>query len=114
MSDPFSKNTAISAAEAAKIVPRAEFRVFGQGIISAVQARMWEAGAVLQKVGVVPQQIAGGEVFPAMEKGTIDAVEWVGPYDDEKLGFYKIAKYYYYPGFWEGGAMLHMVVGQEK
>jgi TRAP-type mannitol/chloroaromatic compound transport system substrate-binding protein len=72
------------------------------------------AGAVLQKVGVVPQQIAGGEVFPAMEKGTIDAVEWVGPYDDEKLGLYKVAKFYYYPGWWEGGAMLHNFINLDK
>ena len=61
------------------------------------------AGQVLQKVGVVPQQLAGGDIYPALEKGTIDAAEWVGPYDDEKLGFQKVAKYYYYPGFWEGG-----------
>ena len=61
------------------------------------------AGQVLQKVGVVPQQIAGGDIYPALEKGTIDAAEWVGPYDDEKLGFAKVAKFYYYPGFWEGG-----------
>ena len=47
---------------------------------------------------MVPQQIAGGDIYPALEKGTIDAAEWVGPYDDEKLGFYKVAKYYYYPG----------------
>src|SRR3954462_11935039 len=60
------------------------------------------AGQVLQKVGVVPQQIAGGDIYPALEKGTIDAAEWVGPYDDEKLGFQKVAKYYYYPGWWEG------------
>ena len=52
----------------------------------------------------MPQQIAGGDIYPALEKGTIDAAEWVGPYDDEKLGFYKVAKYYYYPGWWEGGA----------
>ena len=56
------------------------------------------AGTVLQKIGVVPQQIAGGDIYPALEKGTIDAAEWVGPYDDEKLGFYKVAPYYYYPG----------------
>src|SRR5512143_3081535 len=62
------------------------------------------AGLVLQKLGVVPQQIAGGDIYPALEKGTIDAAEWVGPYDDEKLGFYKVAKHYYYPGWWEGGA----------
>ena len=65
---------------------------------------------VMTKLGVVPQQIAGGDIYPALEKGTIDAAEWVGPYDDEKLGFYKVAKYYYYPGWWEGGAgaaLLH-------
>jgi TRAP-type mannitol/chloroaromatic compound transport system substrate-binding protein len=59
-------------------------------------------GAVLSKLGVVAQQIPGGDIYPALEKGTIDAAEWVGPYDDEKLGFYKVAKYYYYPGWWEG------------
>ena len=59
-------------------------------------------GAVLAKLGVVAQQIPGGDIYPALEKGTIDAAEWVGPYDDEKLGFYKVAKYYYYPGWWEG------------
>lgn len=71
-------------------------------------------GAVLQKLGAVPQQISGGDIYPALEKGTIDATEWVGPYDDDKLGFYKVAKYYYYPGWWEGGAMLHMIVNDEK
>ena len=50
------------------------------------------AGRVLGKLGVVPQQIAGGDIYPALEKGTIDAAEWVGPYDDEKLGFYKVAQ----------------------
>ena len=65
---------------------------------------------MIAKLGVVPQQIAGGEIYPALEKGTIDASEWVGPYDDEKLGFYKVAKYYYYPGWWEGGAMLHFMI----
>src|SRR3989442_10050852 len=72
------------------------------------------AGKTLAKLGVVPQQIAGGDVYPALEKGTIDAAEFVGPYDDEKLGFYKVAKYYYFPGWWEGGAMLHMIVNEEK
>ena len=62
------------------------------------------AGRILAKVGVVPQQLAAGDIYPALEKGTIDAAEWVGPYDDEKLGFVKVAKYYYYPGWWEGGA----------
>ena len=64
------------------------------------------AGRVMQKLGVVPQQIAGGDIYPALEKGTIDAAEWVGPYDDEKLGFNKVAPHYYYPGWWEGGPML--------
>jgi TRAP-type mannitol/chloroaromatic compound transport system substrate-binding protein len=68
------------------------------------------AGRVLQKLGVVPQQIAGGEIYPALEKGTIDAAEWVGPHDDEKLGFQKVAQYYYYPGWWEGGTVVHHCV----
>ena len=68
------------------------------------------AGQVLTKLGVVPQQIAGGDIYPALEKGTIDAAEWVGPYDDEKLGFYKVAKYYYYPGWWEAGPELDLLV----
>jgi TRAP-type mannitol/chloroaromatic compound transport system substrate-binding protein len=71
-------------------------------------------GAVISKVGSVPQQIAGGEIYAALEKGTIDATEWVGPYDDEKLGFYKVAKFYYYPGWWEGQAMLHNFINLEK
>jgi len=64
------------------------------------------AGQVLSKLGTVPQQIAGGDIYPALEKGTIDAAEWVGPYDDEKLGFNKVAPFYYYPGWWEGSAQL--------
>ena len=72
------------------------------------------AGKTLQKLGVVPQQIAGGDIYPALEKGTIDGAEWVGPYDDEKLGFYKIAPHYYYPGWWEGGPMLLALVNLDK
>src|SRR3569832_790994 len=71
-------------------------------------------GQIFSKMGAVPQQIAGGDIYPALEKGTIDAVEWVGPYDDEKLGFVKVAKYYYYPGWWEGGAMLHNFINIDK
>ena len=67
-------------------------------------------GLPLTKLGVVPQQIPGGDIYPALEKGTIDAAEWVGPYDDEKLGFYKVAKFYYYPGWWEGGPELDCFV----
>jgi len=72
------------------------------------------AGTIIAKVGGVPQQIAGGDIYPALEKGTIDAAEWVGPYDDEKLGFYKVAPYYYYPGWWEGGTMIHAFINIDK
>ncbi len=75
-----------------------KFRVGGTG------------GLPLVKLGVVPQMIPGGDIYPSLEKGTIDAAEWVGPYDDEKLGFYKVAKYYYYPGWWEGGPELSLFV----
>jgi TRAP-type mannitol/chloroaromatic compound transport system substrate-binding protein len=72
------------------------------------------AGQVLAKLGVIAQQIAGGEIYQALERGTIDAAEWVGPYDDEKLGFNKVAKYYYYPGWWEGGPQLSLVINEKK
>jgi TRAP-type mannitol/chloroaromatic compound transport system substrate-binding protein len=72
------------------------------------------AGLILQRLGVVPQQIAGGDIYPALEKGTIDAAEWVGPYDDEKLGFVKVAKYYYYPGWWEPGSTPHYLFNLTK
>lgn len=68
------------------------------------------AGQILERLGVVPQQIGGADIYPALERGTIDAAEWVGPYDDEKLGFQKVAKFYYYPGWWEGSAMLSIYV----
>jgi TRAP-type mannitol/chloroaromatic compound transport system substrate-binding protein len=72
------------------------------------------AGQILSKLGVVPQQIAGGDIYPALEKGTIDAAEWVGPYDDEKLGFNKVAKFYYYPGWWEGGPQVSLMINQQQ
>src|ERR1700737_150528 len=71
-------------------------------------------GAVLGKLGVVTQQLPGGDIYRALEKGTIDAAEWVGPYDDEKLGFYKIAQYYYYPGWWEGGTANHFMINLQQ
>ena len=71
------------------------------------------AGKVLAKLGSVPQQIAGGDIYPSLEKGTIDAAEWVGPYDDQKLGFNKVAKYYYYPGWWEGGPQLSVLINKK-
>jgi TRAP-type mannitol/chloroaromatic compound transport system substrate-binding protein len=67
-------------------------------------------GEIMAKLGVIPQNLAGGDIYPALEKGTIDATEWVGPYDDEKLGFYKVAKNYYYPGFWEPETQLSFYV----
>jgi TRAP-type mannitol/chloroaromatic compound transport system substrate-binding protein len=69
---------------------------------------------VLSKVGVVPQQIAAADIYPALEKGTIDATEFVGPYDDQQLGFVKVAPYYYYPAFWEIGAMLNFVINKAQ
>ncbi|MDR7146101.1 TRAP transporter substrate-binding protein [Rhizobium sp. BE258] len=72
------------------------------------------AGQVMSKVGVIPQQIGGGDIYPALEKGTIDAAEFVGPYDDLKLGLHKVAKYYYYPGWWEGGPTVHAFFNLEK
>jgi TRAP-type mannitol/chloroaromatic compound transport system substrate-binding protein len=71
-------------------------------------------GEAMAKLGVVAQNMPAGEVYQALEKGTLDATEFVGPYDDEKLGFVKVAKYYYYPGFWEGGPTLHAFVNLQK
>jgi TRAP-type mannitol/chloroaromatic compound transport system substrate-binding protein len=70
-------------------------------------------GRVAERIGVVPQNIPGGEIYQALEKGTIDAAEWVGPYDDLKLGFNKVAPHYYYPGWWEGGPQLSLYVNQK-
>ncbi|MFO1024769.1 MAG: TRAP transporter substrate-binding protein [Acetobacteraceae bacterium] len=72
------------------------------------------AGQVIARMGGVPQQIGGGDIYPALEKGTIDAAEWVGPFDDERLGFNKVAKYYYYPGWWEGNAQLWVIANLDK
>ena len=71
-------------------------------------------GSIIAKLGVVPQQIAGGDIYPSLEKGTIDAAEFVGPYDDEKLGFNKVAPFYYYPGWWEGGPTLSTMINLDK
>ena len=71
------------------------------------------AGKVVERIGGVPQNIPGGEIYQALEKGTIDAAEWVGPYDDQKLGFYKVAQHYAYPGWWEGGPQLDLFVNQK-
>ena len=70
-------------------------------------------GKVLERLGSVPQNIPGGEIYQALEKGTIDAAEWVGPYDDQKLGFNKVAPFYYYPGWWEGGPELDFFINNK-
>ena len=70
-------------------------------------------GKVLERIGGVPQNIPGGEIYQALEKGTIDAAEWVGPYDDLKLGFNKVAPNYYYPGWWEGGPQLDFFINNK-
>jgi TRAP-type mannitol/chloroaromatic compound transport system substrate-binding protein len=72
------------------------------------------AGTIMAKVGAVPQQLAAGDIYPALEKGSIDAAEWVGPYDDEKLGFVKVARYYYYPGWWEGCGQSYNLINTAK
>jgi TRAP-type mannitol/chloroaromatic compound transport system substrate-binding protein len=68
------------------------------------------SGKVFERMGGVPQNIPGGEIYQALEKGTIDAAEWVGPYDDLKLGFFKVAPFYHYPGWWEGGPQLDLYI----
>ncbi len=70
-------------------------------------------GKAIERLGVIPQNIPSGEIYTALEKGTIDACEWVGPYDDQKLGFNKVAPYYYYPGWWEGGPQLDLFINQK-
>jgi TRAP-type mannitol/chloroaromatic compound transport system substrate-binding protein len=79
-----------------------KFRIAGMG------------GQIMARLGVVPQVLAAGDIYPALERGTLDAVEFSGPYDDEKLGFVKIAKNYYYPGFWEGSAQPSLYVNIDK
>ena len=66
----------------------------------------------MDQLGVTVQVLAGGDIFPALERGAIDATEWVGPHDDLKLGFYKAAKNYYYPGWWEPGPNLSFLINE--
>ena len=68
------------------------------------------AGRVMERMGAVPQQIPAGDIYTALEKGTIDAAEWVGPYDDEKLGLARVAPHYYAPGWWEAGPQLSIYI----
>jgi TRAP-type mannitol/chloroaromatic compound transport system substrate-binding protein len=70
-------------------------------------------GKAIERLGVIPQNIPGSDIYTALEKGTIDACEWVGPYDDQKLGFNKVAPYYYFPGWWEGGPQLDLYINHK-
>jgi TRAP-type mannitol/chloroaromatic compound transport system substrate-binding protein len=86
----------------------------GPGDIKGLKFRIGGfAGKVIERMGGVPQNIPGGEIYQALEKGTIDAAEWIGPYDDLKLGFSKVAPYYYYPGWWEGGPEIDVFINQK-
>ncbi len=69
---------------------------------------------IMSQLGAVPQSLPGGEIYPSLERGAIDAAEWTVPYDDEKLGFYKVAPFYYYPGWWEPGPTLSFYVNKEQ
>jgi TRAP-type mannitol/chloroaromatic compound transport system substrate-binding protein len=71
-------------------------------------------GLVVEKLGVVPQRMPTAAIYPALERGTIDAAEFVGPYDDARLGLYRVAPYYHYPAFWEGGPSLHFLINLQK
>ena len=71
-------------------------------------------GTVFSALGMVTQQIPGADIYPSLEKGTIDGAEWVGPYDDEKLGFYKVAKNFYYPGWWESNSMYSFYINTKE
>jgi TRAP-type mannitol/chloroaromatic compound transport system substrate-binding protein len=72
------------------------------------------AGKVMQRLGSVPQQTAGGDIYDALQKGTIDAAQWVSPYDDEKMNLTRVAPFYYYPGWWQGASTLHVAFNLDK
>ncbi len=83
--------------------------------IEGLKIRIPGFGAeIFSRMGAVPQSLPGGEIYPALERGAIDAAEWTVPYDDEKLGFYKVAKYYYYPGWWEPGTQLVFYINKDQ
>jgi TRAP-type mannitol/chloroaromatic compound transport system substrate-binding protein len=69
---------------------------------------------VMSKLGVVPQQINAGDIYPALERGTVDAAEWAGPYDDFKFGLHKVAPFYYAPGWWEPQATIMLFVNLKQ
>ena len=69
---------------------------------------------VMDRLGVNALSLPGGEIYQALERGAIDATEWIGPYDDEKLGFHRVVQNYHYPGWWEPGAVLSFYVNQQE
>ncbi|MCZ8321073.1 TRAP transporter substrate-binding protein [Phreatobacter oligotrophus] len=71
-------------------------------------------GSIFRRLGAVPQQIPAGDIYPSLERGTIDAAEWIGPYDDEKLGFGRVARFYYTPGWFDGAAQITSYVNAAK
>ncbi len=71
-------------------------------------------GKVLQEVGGAAVLVAGSELFTSLERGVIDATEWIGPYHDYLMGFHQIAKYYYAPGWHEAGTVLELIFNKEK
>lgn len=83
--------------------------------IQGLKIRIPGFGAeIFSRMGAVPQSLPGGEIYPALERGAIDAAEWTVPYDDERLGFHKVAPYYYYPGWWEPGTQLVFYVNKRQ
>src|SRR3954454_693982 len=82
--------------------------------LKGLKFRIGGLGAtILSNQWVVPQHIGTSDIYPALERGTIDAAEFIGPYDDEKLGLHKVAKFYYYPGWWEGSAMITLIINAQ-
>lgn len=71
-------------------------------------------GEIMSRLGVTVQTLAGPEIYPALERGAIDATEWIGPHDDESMGLYQVASYYYYPGWWEPGVTLGLLINIEE
>jgi TRAP-type mannitol/chloroaromatic compound transport system substrate-binding protein len=71
-------------------------------------------GNVMAKLGVIPQQITPGDIYPALERGTIDAAEWAGPHDDFKFGLHKVAPFYYAPGWWEPQATIMLFINNAR
>jgi TRAP-type mannitol/chloroaromatic compound transport system substrate-binding protein len=83
--------------------------------LKGLKLRIGGLGAlILSKLGVVPQALAGADIYNALEAGTIDGADWLSPYDDEKLKLVKVAPFYHYPGWWEGSAQLHLFINLEK